>query len=357
MPSIKIGNKYIGDSYPCFTIAEAGANHDGSLDKALKLIDSAVSANTDSIKFQTYKADKLCIKNSPKYWEDNNPDETQYEVFQKLDSLQSDDWKQIFEYAKNKNMLCFSTPFDDDSADMLYSFNVPAFKIASADITDLPLIKHVAKKQLPIFISTGMASDDEIDDAINTIKDTGNNNIVILHCMTSYPTEPKDANLEMIRTLATKYSDYVIGYSDHTIGTFIPTLSVLYGSSVIEKHFTFDNTLTDSPDHTLSLNTVAFRNMVENLRLAEISKGSAHRENFDCELKSVKYARRSIVTSIKIPKDTIITEKMLSIKRPATGIYPKFLSQIIGSKTIIDVDEDTPLQWTDIFTDTQSKKY
>ena len=161
MPKIKINEKYIGEDFPCYTIAEAGANHDGELNKAIKLIDSANEAKSDSVKFQTYDASKLASKYSPKYWIDDKPDETQYEVFSNLDGLSDDNWKEIFEYAKSKSVTCFSTPFDEKSVDLLYSLDVPAFKIASADITHIPLIKHIASKKLPIFISTGMASDEE----------------------------------------------------------------------------------------------------------------------------------------------------------------------------------------------------
>jgi len=260
MKKIKIAGKMLGDDYPCFTIAEAGANHDGDKNKAIKLIDAAISAKADSIKFQSYKASKLTTKSAPKYWKDNNPNETQYDVFEKLDTLNNDDWKYIFEYANKKEISCFSTPFDEESVDFLYSLNVPAFKIASADITHLPLIKKISMKKLPIFISTGMASNQEIDEAISTIRDTGNEEIILLHCMTSYPTKPEDANLQMIDSLKKQYPNYIIGYSDHTPGTTIALCSTFYGSRVIEKHFTYDNNLHQSPDHVLSLNTEGFSN-------------------------------------------------------------------------------------------------
>jgi sialic acid synthase SpsE len=224
---IKINNKKIGKNNPCYTIAEAGANHDSSLEKAFKLIDAAKEAKADSIKFQTYKADKLATKTAPKYWDDDKPNESQFDVFNKLDAITKDQWREIFEYAQKKEITCFSTPFDEESVDLLYDLQAPAFKIASADITHIPLIKHVAAKNLPIFISTGMASDDEIDEALGIIEDQGNHQIVLMHCMTSYPTKPEDANLEMIRTLSEKYSKYIIGYSDHTLGINVPICSIL----------------------------------------------------------------------------------------------------------------------------------
>jgi|TARA_Y100000310_G_C20684039_1_gene817834 sialic acid synthase SpsE len=348
MKKIKIDNKIIGDGCKCFTIAEAGANHDGDVKKAFKLIDAAVDGKADSIKFQTYKASKLVTKSAPKYWDDGNPKETQYDVFKKLDTLTEDNWKEIFEYATKKNITCFSTPFDKNSVELLYSLNVPAFKIASADITDIPLIKYIAKKKLPIFISTGMANDEEIEYAINSIQDQGNQNIIIMHCITSYPTRPEDANLEMIKTLQKKFPDNIIGFSDHTLGTAIAVFSTFYGSKCIEKHFTFDNSLTASPDHRLSLNPKDFAEMVRLLELAIISRGSSKRISFDVESEAVKFARRSIVSNRKILKNTKIEEDMLDIKRPGTGISPKFFDEIIGSKTICDIEEDTPIQWKDI---------
>lgn len=348
MAKIKIDNKIIGDDNPVYTIAEAGANHDGDVEKAFKLIDAAKEAESDSIKFQTYKASKLTTKNAPKYWDDGNKNETQYDVFKKLDTLTDDQWKEIFEYANKKNITCFSTPFDEKSADLLYSIGVPAFKVASADITHLPLIKHIGEKKLPIFLSTGMASDEEITEAVNTIEDTGNHDIVIMHCITSYPTEAKDANLEMIRALTKRFSDYVIGFSDHTLGTIIAVCSTFYGAKCIEKHFTFDNKLTESPDHRLSLDQEDFHKLVQELRLAEISRGKNTRQTFDSESEAVKYARRSVVSARNISKGTVITKDMLDVKRPGTGIPPKFINKIIGFKVIKDIEEDIPIQWTDI---------
>ena len=348
MAKIKIGNFILGDNNPCFTIAEAGANHDSDIQKAFRLIDAAKEANADSIKFQTYKASKLTTKNAPKYWDDGKENETQFDVFKKLDNLTNNDWKEIFDYAKSKDLMCFSTPFDNDSVDLLYSLDTPAFKIASADITDLPLIKHIAAKKLPIFISTGMASEDEISYAINMIEDQGNHEIIIMHCITSYPTKPEDANLKMISSLTKNYPDYVIGFSDHTIGTIVPVCSTFYGAKCIEKHFTFDQTLNTSPDHRLSLDTNGFKKLVNELRISEISKGSIIRTKFNSEIEAVKYARRSVVSKNFISKGTKITEDLLDVKRPGTGISPINFYKIIGSNTLRDIEEDTPLQWDDI---------
>ena len=345
---IKIDNKKIGENNPCYTIAEAGANHDGSLEKAFKLIDAAKEAKADCIKFQTYKAGKLTTKTAPKYWDDGKSNESQFDVFSKLDAITKDQWSQIFDYAQKKQITCFSTPFDEESVDLLYDLHPPAFKIASADITHIPLIKHIAAKKLPIFLSTGMASYEEIDEALGAIEDQGNHEIILMHCMTSYPTKPEDANLEMIRTLLERYSKYIIGYSDHTLGITVPICSTLYGSKALEKHFTFDNNLEESPDHRLSLNTKTFAQMVKGLRQVEVAGGVSTRGNFKVEVEAIKYARRSIVSTRKILKGTTITKEMLAIKRPATGIYPKYLEKVIGSVASKDIEEDIPIRWEDI---------
>ena len=348
MTSVKIGNKTIGDDLPCFTIAEAGANHQGDVTKAFQLIDSAKKAGVYAIKFQTYSAEKLTTKTAPKYWDDGISNETQFDVFKKLDSLNKDEWKKIFDYAKQKQILCFSTPFDEDAVDLLDSLNVPAFKIASADITHIPLIRKIASKKKPIFISTGMATMEEIGDAINTIETEGNDKIIIMHCITSYPTKPEDANLEMIRTLEKEFTKYTIGYSDHTLGTDVAAFSRLFGSKCIEKHFTHDKNLTISRDHRLSLDSDDFKELINKMELIDLSRGSSVRSEFPSEVNSIKYARRSVVSRKRIEKGSKITLEMLDVKRPGTGIQPKFLETIIGKIVLRDIPEDVPITWNDV---------
>ena len=348
MRKININGKNIGDGYPCYTIAEAGANHEGEMEKAFQLIDAAKESGVDAIKFQNYTAAKLTTKTAPKYWDDGIENESQFDVFKKLDKLHDDEWKQIFDYANKKNITCFSTPFDLESVDLLESFNVPAYKIASADITHIPLIKKIASKKKPVFMSTGMASIEEIHDAISAIQDQGNEEIVIMHCITSYPTKSEDANLEMITSLNQEFPDYVVGYSDHTLGIDIAIFSTFYGSKCIEKHFTYDKNLSISRDHRLSLDSNDFKELIRKLKLCEISHGSGIRENFVAEDDAVKYARRSIVSAKKILKGTKITEDLLEIKRPGTGIKPKFLNEIIGKSASKDIDDDVPITWNDL---------
>jgi sialic acid synthase SpsE len=348
MQKININGKNIGDDYPCYTIAEAGANHEGEVGKAFQLIDAAKESGVDAIKFQNYTASKLTTRTAPKYWDDGIKNESQFDVFNKLDKLHDDEWRQIFEHANKKNITCFSTPFDLESVDLLESFNVPAYKIASADITHIPLVKKIASKKKPVFMSTGMASIEEIHDAVSAIQDQGNEEMVIMHCITSYPTRSEDANLEMIRSLNLEFPDCVIGYSDHTLGIDVAVFSTFYGSKCIEKHFTHDKNLSISRDHRLSLDSNDFKELIERLKLCEISCGSGTREHFSAEDDAVKYARRSIVSVKKILKGTKITKNLLEIKRPGTGIKPKFLDEIIGKITSKDIDEDVPITWNDL---------
>tara|TARA_Y100000996_G_scaffold410861_1_gene393966 strand:- start:1290 stop:2366 length:1077 start_codon:yes stop_codon:yes gene_type:complete len=348
MKKINIDGKFIGKDCPFYIIAEAGANHDGQLEKAFQLIDAALESGVDAIKFQNYTASKLTTKTAQKYWDDGNKKESQYDVFDKLDKLSNDDWKKIFDYAKQKGITCFSTPFDLDSVELLESFNVPAYKIASADITHIPLIKKIASKKKPIFMSTGMASLSEIHDAISTIKNEGNNEIILMHCITSYPTKPEDANLEMIKKLIQEFPECVVGYSDHTLGTEIASLSVFYGSTCIEKHFTFDKNLKVSRDHRLSLTPDDFKELKKKINLIEISRGSEIEDHIQVESEAVKYARRSIVSKSSISKGTEIKENMIDVKRPGTGILPKYFSKIIGAKALKDIPEDSIIQWDDI---------
>ena len=344
---VEIDGKRLGGDNRCYTIAEAGANHDNSIDQAFQLIDAAASSGADSIKFQTYKASRLVTKTAPKYWGDGGG--SQFDVFSRLDAVDRDGWAEILEHAQKSSITCFSTPFDEQSADMLYELGVPAFKIASADITHIPLVRHVAKKGLPVFISTGMASNAEVDEAVSAIEDCGNHSIIIMHCVTSYPTAYEDARIGTIPELSRRYSRHVVGYSDHTLGTVIPVCSVAYGSKAVEKHFTIDNSLEQSPDHWLSLDAERFAEMVSGIRQVEAAEGSRPLDGaLAAESEATKYARRSIVAVQDIHPGTVITSSMLAVKRPGTGIYPKFLDRVIGATALRNIAADIPLQWQDV---------
>lgn len=349
---IEIGNHIIGGEEPAFIVAEAGVNHNGSLERAKDLVIQAANAGADAIKFQTYKAEKLVTKNAPRFWNwdgEEIPDGTQYDSYSQLDKLPLDAYYEIAKTCRRHNIEFLSTPFDEESADFLTEeLGMKAIKVSSSDITNISFLKHLAKKQLPMMVSTGAATLGEIEEAINTIRNEGNEKIIILHCTLCYPTEAKDANLRIISTLKTVFPRYPIGLSDHTRGITIPIAAVALGAKVIEKHYTIDKTLLKSADHWLSVDAQELKEMVNSIRMVELALGSSEKKVFDVEQETYKYDKRSIVAAKDIPGGTIIREDMLVMKRPGTGIQPKFIDLITGRKAVKDIKEDTLLSWDDV---------
>tara|TARA_X000000950_G_C13913662_1_gene659973 strand:+ start:687 stop:1745 length:1059 start_codon:yes stop_codon:yes gene_type:complete len=333
-------------------IAEAGVNHLGRIDYAEQLIKTASRAGADIIKFQTYKASKLVTKNAPRFWDwegEKDKQGNQYDSYSNLDSFERSDYEALINLCEKYKIEFMSTPFDNESAEMLVEIGMKGFKIASCDITNLPFLKHIAKFNLPILLSTGASNIDEIKLAIRTIESEGCKDIGIMQCTLCYPTDPEDANLRAIKTLSSEFKDHLIGFSDHTLGNIIPSASILYGVSFIEKHYTFDKTLPDSADHWLSLNEVELKEMIDNLRLLEKALGSAVKEKKPCEDLTHKYARRSLVSNRPIKQGQIITADDLTAKRPGTGLAPKYMDEFIGKKASRNIEEDTMLEidWID----------
>lgn len=331
-------------------IAEAGVNHIGSIENGKKLIDEAKKAGADIIKFQTYKADKLTLKTAPRFWNwegEKNKEGSQHDSYSNLDSFGHSEHEALFKYCAELDIEFMSTPFDNDSADMLISLGMKGFKVASCDITNIPFIKYLAAKQLPMLISTGAANINEISDAVTAIEEEGNNKILIMQCTLCYPTKPEDANLNFINHIKKEFPNYLVGLSDHTLGNIVASASVMYGVSAIEKHFTFDKTLPDSADHWLSLDPIELKELVENVKLLNLSKGSSEKIKLDCEEKTFKYARRSIVSATNLFKGGQINESDLSYKRPGTGISPKEYMKIIGKRLTRDIEKDTLLKYDD----------
>lgn len=351
MKKIKIGNRTIGEKESVFVIAEAGVNHNGSLEKAKELIVKAVNAGADAIKFQTYKAEKLVTKTAPRFWNWGGEEKlngTQYDSYSKLDGLSLDFYPELVKLCKKNDIVFLSTPFDEEAVDFLKDIGMPAFKIASCDITNLPFLKHIAKKSLPIILSTGCSTIGEIEEAITVISDAGNEDIILLHCVLSYPTKEKDINLNMMRSMQKIFGDIPVGLSDHSIGTTIPIAAVALGAKVIEKHYTLDKKLMLSADHWLSVNPEELTKLVKEIRIVEAAMGSYKKEPVQSEMEARKYARRSIVAGVSIPKGKGITRDMLVMKRPGTGISPKFLEVVIGKTAKRDIEGDTLISWEDI---------
>lgn len=339
MRTIKIGNRIIGEGIPCFIIAEAGVNHNGNVGLAKKLIDVAKNANADAVKFQTFKAEEIMIKGTPKagYQKETTGEGTQYEMIKKLE-LTEKDFKELAEYAKQKGIVFLLTPFDEKSTDLLEELNVPAFKIGSGDLTNLPLIEHIARKGKPMIVSTGMSTLEEVRDAVKKIKSMDNDKIILLHCTSNYPTRIEDCNLRAIQTLGKEFG-VPVGYSDHTLGITIPIAAVAMDACVIEKHFTLDKNLP-GPDHKASLEPSELKEMVKQIRLVEKALGSLEKKPVESEKEIMKVARKSIVARIDIPKGTVVTRDMLAIKRPGTGLNPKYIDKVVGKKAKIDIKKD-----------------
>jgi Sialic acid synthase len=338
-----------------YLIAEMGVNfYDTALalgvsplDAAKLYIDAAAEAGIDCAKFQSYKAGTIVSKNSPAYWDTTKePTKTQYELFLKHDSFGESEYRELCEYTHAKGMDYTSTPFDYASADYLYDM-VDFYKISSSDLSNIPFIHHIGSKGKPVFISVGAAYLSECDEAIRTLKESGCKDIVILHCMLSYPTNPEDANLRIIQTLKKTFPDIRIGYSDHVAPdeTMI-TLSTAYllGAEVIEKHFTLDKSLSGN-DHYHSGDPDDFKKAIHNFKMIDNILGNSEKTVFDCELIPRREARRSLVLTHDMKAGDVIKKGDLMPKRPGTGISPQFEDIIIGRKIINDLPEDTILTW------------
>jgi len=338
---IKVGNKKVGPNQPCFVIAEAGVNHNGNVDQAKQLIDVAVEAGADVVKFQTFFADKIVTKaaDRAKYQKKNiGGQETQWQMLKKLE-LDKKAFSSLKKYAESKGIMFLSTPYDKDSVDLLKDIGVAAFKVSSADITNHPLLEYMAKKGLPIIFSRGMSYKEEIKEAIEVMKSSGNQDLILLHCHFNYPTDIADTNLRMIATLKKEFG-LVTGYSDHTPGIEAAMAAVALGAEVIEKHFTLDKNLA-GPDHKASLEPDELKIMIKGIRDIERALGSRRITVTKNEAPMREVSRKSLVSVRKIKKGVKITPVMVAVKRPGTGIGPKHFKDLIGKTARKEIPADT----------------
>lgn len=342
---VKVGKHSIGSGHPCFIIAEAGVNHNGDMALAKRLIDVAQEAGADAVKFQTFKAEELVTKGAEKAEYQKNStgsEESQFDMLKKLE-FSPEGFRELSIYTKEKGILFLSTPDDRESADLLDELSVPAFKVGSGEITNFPLLKHIARKGKPIILSTGMATLEEVENALGVIREEGTDDIVLLHCVTSYPAKIEDTNLRAMETLRDTFK-LPVGLSDHTLGITIPVAAVALGACVVEKHFTLDKKLP-GPDHRASLEPDELRQMIEAIRDTEKAMGNGIKKPTKAEEEIKKVARRSLVARVDIPQGTVITEEMLAVKRPANGLEPKYIEEVIGKKTKRNLEKDTPITW------------
>lgn len=348
-PAIKIKNKIISHASPAFVIAEGACNHICDMQIAKKMIDVAEASGADAIKFQTYKAEKLVAKDAKTYWNYGST-KSQYEYYKQLDKFDRKEYKDLFDYAKDKEIIVFSSPFDLESADMLNELGMSLFKIASCLISDTRLLRHIAAFGRPIILSVGGSELEEIREAVSAIYVQGNFSLVLLACTFSYPTKDFDAHMLRIKKLKEIFPDVVIGYSDHTEpdkNMVIPSVAVSLGAKVIEKHFTLDRTMTGS-GHSFSVDPQDLVKMIQNIRLVEKVLGKDDLKLVDAEHKTRSSARMSIVADCNIAKGKIIEEDMLTARRPGTGIFPRFIDKIIGKKSKRDISVAEQLSWDDI---------
>ena len=352
--AVKIRNKLIGNSCPCFVIAEAGVNHNGKVGLAKKLIDVAKDAGADAVKFQTFFAEKLVTKTAPKAKYQRittGANGKQYEMLKRLE-LRREEFIELKEYADKRKIIFLSTPYDEESADFLEQIGVPGFKISSADITNIPLLTHIAVKGLPIIVSTGMSTLEEVKEAVNAIKASRNNKVILLHCNFNYPAEVKEINLWAMKTLREAFG-LPVGYSDHTLGIEVSIAAVAIGACVIEKHFSLDRNLP-GPDHRASLEPDELKLMVKSIKNVEKALGSSMKQPSKSEVPNRKISRRSLVANRDISKGIRITKEMINIKRPGIGILPKYYDAVMGLEALRDVKKDEVLTWS-IFTKRRQK--
>lgn len=324
-------------------IAEAGVNHNGSMQIAKQLVDKAVEAGVDIIKFQTFKSEKLVSKDArqAEYQQRNigKRDESQLTMLKKLE-LSVKAHHELMDYCKERNIRFWSTAFDMESIDFLHSLNMGLWKIPSGEITNYPYLKKIASFHEEVILSTGMCELSDIEAALNVLIDEGirKEQITVLHCNTEYPTPYQDVNLKAMLEIGEKFG-VKIGYSDHTQGIEVPIAAVALGASVIEKHFTLDKTM-EGPDHKASLEPEELKAMVSAIRHIELALGSDHKTISDSERKNIEIARKSIVAACTIKQGETLTEENLTVKRPGNGISPMRWNEVVGTTAIKDFEEE-----------------
>lgn len=334
MTSIEIDGIPIAGDNLCYIIAEVGINHNGDVNIAKKLIDYAVIAGADAVKFQTYTSSELMSPVYSKQYAPNQYDLSEYE-------LGPDELATVAEYCASQKITFLSSPFDPRSLDLLLQIGVPAIKIASGEITNIPLLRRIARAKLPVIMSTGLASLCDIESAIKIIRDGGVNDIVLLHCISEYPAPLSSANLRAIQTLENVFR-VPVGFSDHTTDFTAAIIALSLGACVIEKHLTYSRD-APGPDHASSLNPSGFERYVHAIRRAELALGDGAVGNYD--LMTGRRNRRSIVAAADIRRGEIIYPGRICMMRPETGIKPKHAPKIIGMRAGCDIPKGTPIKW------------
>lgn len=345
---IRIGSRSIGPGSPVFVIAEAGVNHNGNLQRALQLVDAAAEAGADAVKFQTFRAEEVVSVSAPKAQYQigtTGAAESQLEMIKRLE-LSPEDHRAIVAHCNTRGILFLSTPFDFESAELLETLGVPAYKIGSGDITNWLFLEQIASKQKPIIISTGMSNLGEVEQAVSVLRRAGCSQLVILHCTSSYPAPPESVNLRAMQSMADAFH-VPVGFSDHTKGMEASLAAVALGACVIEKHFTLDAKLP-GPDHKASLEPDELGALVRSIRIVESMLGDGLKRSTLAEQDVKEVARRSIVARRTIASGTLITQDLLAFKRPGTGIPPSEYKKVVGRKAARTIAPDTLIKFEDL---------
>ena len=331
MGQISIGDRAVGEGHPTYVIAEIGFNHEGDMDLAVRMIEAAAEAGVDAVKFQTYRAADLVLEST--------------EHFQTIrhGELSPDDHRRLVQAARASGVAFLSTPYGFESVDVLERVGVPAYKVASMDLTNLPLLRYIAATGKPMLVSTGMATIGEIAEAVETIQSAGNDQIVLLHCISEYPAAPEDAHLRSISLLQDAFG-LPVGYSDHVLGNAVALAAVTLGACVVEKHFTTDKALP-GPDHRISADPEEMAQLVRDIRAIERSLGDGRALLGRPDRGNAPLFRRGLFASMDIPAGTVITEEMVKCVRPQRGLPPRYLDWVIGRTARADIKKEQPLTW------------
>ena len=337
MLDVELGRRRVGPGHPCFVIAEAGVNHNGDLDLARRLVQLAVEAGADAIKFQTFSAERLTTAAAPKAAYQaarTDPDESQRDMLRRLE-LDAAAHRQLLADCSDSGILFLSSAFDEDSADLLDELDIAAFKVPSGELTNLPYLRHLASKGRCLIVSTGMSDIEEVETAMTAIRNVRDVPVVLLHCVSLYPSPAATVNLRAMDTMRQRF-DVPVGYSDHTEGVAVALAAVALGSAMIEKHFTSDRSLP-GPDHAASLEPHELAQMIRGIREVEAALGDGIKRPAPEERETAAVARKSLVAAVDIPAGTVIRRDMVALKRPGTGLPPAQLQWVIGRKARVDI--------------------
>jgi N-acetylneuraminate synthase len=346
MPVVTVSRHDIGPGHPCFIIAEAGVNHDGDIGQALRLVEAAAASGADAVKFQTFCTEALVTRDAPKaeyQRRTTGTTEGQFEMLKRLE-LSEASHVRIMQHCDACRITFLSTPYDEASVDLLDRLGVPAFKVASTDTTNLPMLEYIGAKSRPVILSTGMCSIEEVGEAVAAVRATGNDSLVLLQCTSQYPAPEDEINLGAIRSLEAAFR-CPTGYSDHAEGVAASLWAVAAGACVIEKHFTLDRSLA-GPDHAMSIDAGELARLVSGIRAVEKALGDGVKRVMPCEAGNKKTHQKSLVVRRPIASGEVITSGHLACKRPGNGLAPRFYAQVVGRRAARDLAADELIDWS-----------